>query len=283
MIPTPRSARPRTSRGFSLVELSVVVAIISVVAALGLEVAASFVNRSATTLSRDRLKVVDEAIDGFFKVYGRLPCPAPRGYAQSNTNYGIENCAASAHFVAGSNYGNGVYEGGVPYRTLNLPLSYAIDGFNSKMNYAVTANLTNAGGAAGGPYGTFGASGGTASQNGTAGIEVRTGVLEQPCNTTRCNVVADPNGNSGAAYFLYSNGADQRGAVNMNGVVVKACVVNSPESRPDTQNCLYGAGGGGMSVAGIGANVFYDNRYNPGLNLVSYFDDVDVWRTKAQL
>ena len=38
-----------------------------------------------------------------------------------------------------------------------------------------------------------------------------------------------------------------------------------------------------MSVTTIPTYVFYDNRYNPGLNLVSYFDDAVVWRTKAQL
>ena len=286
MVSTPRCARHRTSRGFSLVELSVVLAIISVVATLGLEAAANYVNRSATNLSRERLKVVDAALDGYFQAYGRLPCPAPITWRQDHNtagvyDYGLENCANSVGINIGGT-GNGIYEGGIPYRTLNLPLSYSIDGFNNKMNYAVTVNLTSGGGSTT-VLNRFASSGGAASQNGTAGIEVRTGVLEQPCNSSRCNVIADPSANTGAAYFLYSNGADQRGAYSINGAGTVGCFIYSPESRADTQNCRYGAGGAPMSVTTIPTYVFYDNRYNPGLNLVSYFDDAVVWRTKAQL
>lgn len=264
-------------------ELSVVIAILSVVATLGLELAANFANRTATSLSRSRLKAVDDALDAYFQITGRLPCPAPLSYPLSHfgasRDYGLENCAGSI-LINGGGYGNGVYAGGVPFRTLNLPISYSIDGFMDKLNYVVTVNLTNAGTGAG----QFAGSGGTAAQNGTAGIEVRTGVLEQPCDSSRCDVVADPSVNSGAAYFLFSNGADQRGAYTMNGVgPIVACLQYSPETRPDSANCLLGASHAGLDVPTVPINVFYDNRYNPGLNLYSYFDDVAVWRTKAQL
>jgi prepilin-type N-terminal cleavage/methylation domain-containing protein len=283
MVPTLRCARSRSSRGFSLVELSVVIAIISVVATLGLELAANFVNRTATTLSKDRMKAVDEAVDGYYRMYGRLPCPAPRGFGYLHQtagvyDYGLESCGNSIN-IANGGYGNGLYAGGVPFRTLNLPMSYSIDGFGNKINYIVTANLTVAG-----STGTnrFGSSGGTIAQNGIAGIEVRTGVLQQPCNTARCDVIADPSISTGAAYLLFSNGADQRGAYSANGAAGTACIVNSPETRPDTQNCTMGGGTAGMSVA-LPYYVYYDNRYNPGLNLISYFDDAVVWRSKAQL
>ena len=298
MVPTPRCDRPQLRQGFSLVELSVVVAIMSVVATFGLEAASNFVNRSATSVSRERLAVVDEAVAQFFRVYGRLPCPASSWLDPTNTSYGLENCTSSAYLYYtndGTHPGNGLYAGAVPFRTLNLPMLYALDGFTSKLNYIVTANLTVAGGGSG-VYNRFNSSGGTIVQNGIAGIEVRTGVLEQPCNTAKCQVIANPAATppSGAAYFIFSNGPDQRGAYSVNGTLLNPCSAAAyfaSEKRPDTENCQMSIAHGPPfstthtigAVSNIPDQVFYDNRYNAGLNLVSYFDDVVIWRTKGQL
>lgn len=271
---TRRPLHAPTVRGFSLIELSVVVAIISVVATLGLEVAANFVSRTATSVSRERLKVVDEATAAFFKVYGRLPCPAVIANAPTAATYGLESCGITV--LTGTTIGGGLMAGAVPFRTLNLPAIYGLDGFNSKFNYVVTKNLTNAGTGA--------------TQFGNAanvpGIEMRTGRLAQPCNTSNCQVLADASTNNGAAYVIFSSGADQRGAVSARGVALKTC--NDPfsvERRVDTQNCVFGANSvrASMSVTNIPYNVFYDNRVNAGLNLTSYFDDVVVWRPRSQL
>jgi prepilin-type N-terminal cleavage/methylation domain-containing protein len=311
-------------RAFSLVELSVVVAIISVVAALGLEAAANFVNRTATSVSRDRLKMVDEAVANFFKVYGRLPCPAILNENPTATTYGQENCAASAtafpagtgagggsNVLTGTTIGGGLMAGGVPFRNLNLPMMYAVDGFNSKFSYVVTRNLTVAGGTvAANPvvsrFGSFDtdntctdagtcAAALTASSGfGMGGIEVRTGILAQPCSGN-CQKVADPTYDvsnrtpTGAAYIIISHGADQRGARSDRGAQLRTCTIYANERRVDTQNCVFGASlpHAGISATGgannIPNNVFYDNRYNAGLNLTSYFDDVVIWRPKAKL
>lgn len=269
-----------STQGFSLVELSIVVAIISVVATLGLEAAANFVNRSASSVSRERLKVVDEATAAFFKIYGRLPCPANKTLPPENASYGIEDCTIAV--ISGTSVGGGVMAGAVPFRTINLPVIYSLDGFSSKFNYAVTKNQTSAG---------LGATQFGNSAN-VAGIEVRTGVLEQPCNTSKCQVLANPAGNSGAAYFIFSSGADQRGAVSARGVALQDCAISWPtltEFRVDAQNCVYGNAttksyiNVGGSASTIPNNVFYDNRLNAGLNRASYYDDVAIWRPRVQL
>lgn len=267
-----------STQGFSLVELSIVVAIISVVATLGLEAAANFANRSASSVSRERLKVVDEATAAFFKIYGRLPCPANKTLPPENANYGIEDCTIAV--ISSTSVGGGVMAGAVPFRTINLPVIYSLDGFSSKFNYAVTRNQTSAG---------LGATQFGNSAN-VAGIEVRTGVLEQPCATSKCQVLANPAGNSGAAYFIFSSGADQRGAVSARGLALKECANPAANSDPrvDSQNCTYGNATikGYLLVAGGGSipnNVFYDNRVNAGLNRASYYDDVAIWRPRVQL
>ena len=280
-LPSRRPLHNSSARGFSLVELAIVVAIISVVATLGLEVAANFVARTSTSISRDRLKVVDEATAAFFKVNGRLPCPAVINVPLTNANFGQENCAAVTFF---GTIGGGLMWGGVPTTTLNLPTSFALDGFGSKFEYVVTRNLTQAGTAV---SGQFGYNAGTAAQNGIGGIEVRSGVLEQPCNSSKCQILANPSltPSTGAAYLIFSNGPDQRGAYSARGVALKNCLTFSPERRVDTQNCVYGNGSisAGMSVTTIPTNVFYDSRINAGLNLSSYFDDVVIWRPRGQL
>jgi prepilin-type N-terminal cleavage/methylation domain-containing protein len=307
-------AQPK--RAFSLVELSVVVAIISIVAALGLEAAANFVNRTATSVSRERVKMVDEAVANFFKVYGRLPCPAILNEAPTSPTYGQENCAASVAFpsgtavLGGTTIGGGLMAGGVPFRNLNLPMMYALDGFNSKLSYVVTRNLTVAGGKIDGTSpnrfgshnttntctdaGTCAAALAASNGFGMGGIEIRTGILAQPCSGN-CQKVANPTYDvsnrtpNGAAYIIISHGADQRGARSDRGVPLKTCVIYADERRVDTQNCVFGASlpHAGISATGgannIPNNVFYDNRYNAGLNLTSYFDDVVVWRPKAKL
>ena len=145
-----------TVRGFSLVELSVVVAIISVVATLGLEAAANFVNRTSGAVTRERLAVADEAVARFYKIYGRLPCPASRAVALAagNTTFGVEDCTIAV-WTVDAQYatliGGGLMAGMLPYRTLNIPMSFALDGFNNKLNYVVTKNLTVAGGNASTP------------------------------------------------------------------------------------------------------------------------------------
>jgi prepilin-type N-terminal cleavage/methylation domain-containing protein len=281
-IPTPH----RNVRGFSLIELSVVVAIISVVAALGLEAAANFVNRTSGAVTRERLVVADEAVNRFFKIYGRLPCPASRAVAlaAANSSFGVEDCTIAV-WTADAEYvtltGGGLVAGMLPYRTLNIPMTYALDGFNNKLNYVVTKNLTVAGGSAT-ILNRFGSTGGAAATNGIAGIEIRTGVLEEPCGGSKCQKVADPSTSTGAAYILFSNGTDQRGAVPVRATSV-ATACSASTARVDSMNCQWGANGNTTSVTTIPKNVFYDNRYNAGLNLASYFDDYVIWRSKAQL
>lgn len=300
-------ALPAHPSGFSLIELSVVMVILSIVSVLGLESVANFVTRSAGTLTKERLATIDDALVRFFRIYGRLPCPAVISTAPGSNTYGVEDCVTIGT-LSGTTIGGGVLSGAVPFRTLNLPMSNSLDGFNNKINYAVTKNLTAAGGD-GTLNNRFGSYGGTSAQDGLGGIEVRSGILEQPCNSSKCQVIANPNTNAsataeyvfgyppsspsfyvsktpGAAYFVFSNGADKRGSYSSRGTAQSACIQSAASygQRIDSQNCLRGSGTVVSGTAlNIPYNVFYDSRYNAGLNLTSYFDDYVVWRTKAQL
>lgn len=259
--PIATSAAKDARAGFSLLELSIVVAIISVVSVLGLELAANFAARKTIEASQSKVMDLADAIHSFYGVYGRLPCPAQRSLAPTNTSFGLEDCTITP-FTATTILG-----GAIPFRTLNLPMSFAFDSYNSKIYYVVTQGLTVAS--------TFAATG--------AAIEIRTGSLAQPCAGT-CQVLADPaaSPNTGAAYVIFSTGPDKRGATTRTGIVGQACAYGTGDTRPSSQNCTAITGGGALAAA-VPVSVFYDNRFNAGSVPANFFDDLIVWRQKGQL
>jgi prepilin-type N-terminal cleavage/methylation domain-containing protein len=256
--------RRRQTRGFSLIELSIVTAILAIVSVLGLEAVAVYTSRRAYTITQDKVAAVDVAIKKFYASYGRLPCPTviTNSMIGASTNGGTEDCSGVSI----------VKYGGVPYITLGLPMSAAIDGYTSKFGYLVTNSLTTA------------ALFDTATSVGR--IEVRTGKLEQPCSTV-CEVTFQPSASTGAAYAILSFGGDQRGALGKNGATLKACVPstgppNIYDARIDTANCG-GATSPTISPGVAGDAVVFDSRFNTGSVEASYFDDIILVRGKGNL
>lgn len=264
---------------FSLIELSVVIVILSSVAVLGLETAATFMTRTAYQTTLAKVQAVDEALIKYRQIYGRLPCPGDRtvvitdgtthgGYGQEYKTSG--SCDSSLR-VASSGVGANVFQGMVPVRALNLPLSFAADSYGNRLNYFVTNGLTVA-----------------ATYSGTTdGIEVRNGQLEQPC-TSLCQPVSPDT--SPAAYFVFSNGYDKRGGITPTGTKT-ACLPTptaSYDGKVDSQNCYYTCGlylncSSASLIAAIPVNVVYDSRYNRGTVETNYFDDITAWHPKNQL
>ncbi|PZP87318.1 MAG: hypothetical protein DI582_00685 [Azospirillum brasilense] len=272
---------PRKVQGFSLVELSVVIVIISVVAVAGLEMSATFMGRTAYQATTEKLTKIDDALMRYRKTYGRLPCPANRALTPASVCYGKEFRDAGANDCAGYTTAcsaptmatTTLYFGDVPVRDLGLPPSFALDAYGNKLNYIVGANLVTAGTAAG-QY---------EHRDSVDGIAVRSGKID-----TTCGSAGNLCQNRGtAAYFVFSNGADKRGAMNTNGVIVANCKVANPHYQIDRVNCrlndttmTYSNGGGPFTP---NANIFYDSRYNNGATPGNFFDDIVKWRSKNAL
>lgn len=250
-------------RGFSLIELSIVVAILSIVSVLGLEVATSFIGARAYDRTKEQLKVIDQAIVDFYWVTGRLPCPADRSLSIFSANHGIEDCTLSPI--------SGITMGAVPTRTLNLQPGIAIDAYGNRINYFVTTRLTP-------DYHNFNVNLGA--------IEIRAGQLSTDCSGG-CSVLAkNAPPLTGAAYALISFGADRAGAITRDGAASVRCGGGGGSTvRIDAQNC--NAINGNPIVLGIvpdnADTVLYDSRYNNGSVERNYFDDIVVWRKKGQL
>lgn len=83
-----------SQQGFSLVELTVVLVIVALLAG-GLMFGLG-AQREAAALqdARRQLDTVREALLGFAMANGRLPCPAPANLPNNDANAGRENCAS---------------------------------------------------------------------------------------------------------------------------------------------------------------------------------------------
>jgi len=266
-----RPWRHRACAAFSLLELSVVIVIISVVAVMGLEGTAMYFDRVAYQVTQERISVVDDAIARYYRQFGTLPCPASQSLVQTDSCYGKgyrvnggDQCASYAS-ACSANTTSGFRHGDVPVRDLNLPLHYMVDGYGNRLRYAATSTMI-----------TSPASFASA----TPAIEIRSGKQDATCGGAgnRCQKRAD------AAYVVLSLGKGERGARPADSINIKACLPTPTadyDGRIDTVNCRFG--NATTLEYSVPLNVFYDSRYNVGDVEENYFDDVIRWRARKDL
>jgi prepilin-type N-terminal cleavage/methylation domain-containing protein len=96
-----RKPHPHVQRGFSLVELAVVLVVLGLVSLLLVQFLGTASQERREAAGRDLLSRADDALLAFAMINSRLPCPASDGG-------GTEDCA-------------GGQVGQLPYRTLGLP------------------------------------------------------------------------------------------------------------------------------------------------------------------
>lgn len=139
--------------GFSLLELTVVLGIIALIAGAGMSMATGALNAADRISTQEKLNTIKLAIDSHGKNYGFLPCPAKRDVIPGDTYFGVESryngttawtagtqCATTgvpAGFT-GVTLNNNAAIGAVPVRSLGLPDSYAADAWGNKFTYAVS-------------------------------------------------------------------------------------------------------------------------------------------------
>ncbi len=146
-------SRKKHKSGFSLIELSVVILIISIIAAGAISVSGTFLISTKNDLTDKRLGAIYRALGVFLAKNHRLPCPAPINKYKSKTgsNYGKESGNAPTTSSDRSCVDSGVYSsnlesklvyGMVPVNTLGLSDDVGEDGFGSKLSYIVHEDLT---------------------------------------------------------------------------------------------------------------------------------------------
>ncbi len=194
-----------------MVEMAVVIAIGGLLLGYGLSVLTAQMTNTRITTTRDQENVIKTALITFLAANNRLPCPAVENLPDTNVNYGVE--AATPGTCTGTTDLTGASRGIVPWISLGLADSAALDGWNRRFTYVVTTSHTNLGGlntqAVGqrtvpGMRGNLTVHSATAIALGLPG----TGNQINACSTT----AGDNSCNNFAVVVIISHGADGSGA-----------------------------------------------------------------------
>ncbi len=123
----------KCSGGFSLVELSMVLVIVTLLLGGMLMPLSAQIDLRRTAETRETLHEVRNALLGFAIANGRLPCPAATGATGIEAGGGAVACTGAA---------NGVADGFLPGATLGLSPTddqgYLLDAWGNRIRYAVS-------------------------------------------------------------------------------------------------------------------------------------------------
>jgi len=176
-------------QGYTLVELSVVLVIVSLLTAGGLVLGAGMVNQAAHIDTKKILEQLDQSLRDYYVVNGRLPCPASLTEPLDSSDFGDEvnggSCVGSA--ITGTESNSGVRVGMIPSRTLGLSNKAASDRYANRIVYAVTEGLT--------------ATGSFATTDGAVTVHDRHGVTL----TDAAYMIISPGKDHNGAYFYSTN------------------------------------------------------------------------------
>jgi prepilin-type N-terminal cleavage/methylation domain-containing protein len=211
-------------RGFTLIEISIVLAIVGLLIGGGLVAVGPLMDQTHLTQTKNNLDQVENALILFVIRNNRLPCPADGSLTNTGANYGIEGLTAATSTspaICNVMLTNAV----IPWRTLGLDEQYSIDGWNNRISYF----------AAGGQNGWDSlVDGGTTGSGATATASILTAAVQSVslAGGTNYSITAPPS------FLLYGGGT---------GIVppITTAAVNS-----GTVNGVNGLpGGSGYSVA----------------------------------
>lgn len=149
----------RRNAAFTLIELSIVILVLSLLAAAAFRYATNATVIANTATLNQTLDVVETALQNYRNVFGRLPCPSDITLAENSAAFGVEvgtsgdgNCtgynfinsgadpdSADPDYIANT---NNVVAGGIPTKTLKIDDKYAYDAWGKKIMYAVDKRIT---------------------------------------------------------------------------------------------------------------------------------------------
>jgi prepilin-type N-terminal cleavage/methylation domain-containing protein len=244
-----RTALKTDLKGFSLIELAVVLVIIALMAGSVMTLMNRHLDTNRYDKTAETLKRIEEALQRQVMISGYLPCPAALNAAPSSATYGVAtdcNAAAPAgttdiSAIAGT--ADDIRIGAVPTRTLNLPDNMLMDAWNMRLTYVVVKDLA------------------IDTTKFNAYVKPASGGVTVTDATG--NPALDPaQAELFSAYAVLSHGNDKKGATVLSGGSATACTAGNM----DSENC-------------DGDSTFIDTAFNNSTTIIaSFFDDLIVWK-----
>ena len=255
--------KTRRTSGFTLIELSVSLAIIAFIIGGGLSIAVASIERKPLKTTVEKLETIEKALLEYRRAFGRLPCPGYYNITQTNANFGFDkfaltgNCTAVANQFQ-ENAAQFVVSGIVPVRTLGLDDTYALDGWGRKISYTVDSRLT------------------------TAGAFITYPITDTAVPTIVVNGAGGSVRTSNAAYVLISHGKSGDGAWWMGSA--KQLLSNNA-AKMENCECTYNAG---LPPTIVNVDRFFfqldlDEHGTSTAPPYTGFDDIVSYKTRAQL
>lgn len=238
----------RIWRGFTLLELSISIAVIGIMLGSTAVVLSDKIDGSQVEESKERIDEITEALIAYKVRNGNLPCPASLTTVPGNAAFGREVNSGDCTYTsapAGTSRiettgGSGIFmlRGAVPVYDLLLPPSYAADMYGNLYTYSVMQPLTE--------EGTF--------DDGAAAIVVK--------NAGGTDIITD------GAFVVVSHGKEGEGAYRLlSGAQTVACGA----TNLDIENC-------DADVTFI--DTLPSDDQAQGAN---YFSDLVRWKSKPSL
>lgn len=197
--------------GYTLVELSISLTIISLLIAGGLGIVSKISDAKRYKITEERIHIIEEALDAFVKTNLFLPCPAMGNSLETSPDFGISALYdTSTHSCADSLTDE---TGMIPVRTLDIPDITAYDGWGRKFTYRLATGL--------GESSDF--------RNPVYIGDLRISDLAGNEKTT---IDRQPPGNMGAAYVIISGGANGN-ATHSNIALLDPNAPNRAEENKD--------------------------------------------------
>lgn len=243
-------------QGFSLVELSVVLAIIGITLAGALDLATRKTESDHITETNLRMDAIEQALAVFVINNQRLPCPADATLAPGSA--GSEGTPSSSG-CAGSNFNSGyIYSGMVPTTTLNIDDKYMVDDWGRRFSYVVDMRFAN--------------NSSTTNCSSTTGSQVcfKNTTIPQSTDTTAITI----NDSTGAArtdiavYSLISYGKNGYGAWKSSGSSTRLTASTDTDEKENAGN--------DRTAATPGFNSIFVQK-----DTTTTFDDIVRYSTKA--
>ena len=257
----------RTTRGFTLIELAVVMAIVALLIGGAIYTLSAQVEQRSFEDTRRRLEQARELVLAFAVVNGRLPCPAT---STSNGDEAPTGGGPCTGYLPNSTNTTGFLPGtAIGFQQVDS-LGFAVDAWGNRLRYAVSSNATQ-------PTGSTGctAPSNPAAFTTTATLKSNT-IACAPLNIVVCS--ASQNTNSGASppsCGTYGASGDARPVTNQKTVV--AVIFSTGK------NTAVATGGADDAENVDNDGVFVWHEPRPSGAQGGEFDDQLTWITVGEL